>query len=851
MDFANSAATVKRITARPLGLSAFKIWMRRGLPTAFLFALLMPVAGSANADPGLQRLVNEREQWLEGARRTGTQDLPQLAKLDASLEQLLAQRSGAERLQVQIELAKVRRQRGEAAQAASLFEATAVAAADAGRSGLAFDAWIGALRAYSDLNDIEATERSYDQAIKAAGRRPTPKQAYDIASYGSEVFDRRGENEAALVASLEATGLAVSGPDRFTAQQETANAFLKLAESCDDRPLVDSLSIDDADRWGACRRAVRAAQNAFAAAERTANGLGWKWLAAQVGALRRNSGLRGQMVDILANKDNQRTADFFDLPRGRKPLVNSNFRANGGSAQEQMVADLARTAVPGKTSDPRQLYIQGQAAEMAGDTATARSRYSEATARLKTERSGYFDARRQGTVTEGRVGVFRDLALLFLQSGQLPLAFDTFESIRSRGLGELVAAMEQRVITHADRDWLRRLTLVEARMSGMQTMIVESTVANGAGALTAPEIAALATLRDERLALLADAGPRAHLSGAPYHQASLANVQQASQRTGIPILLYWVEPSNVIVWVVTPKGSDVKAVFLPQDVLGRLINRVRDTSIERVEGKPFDAAAAQTLYRYLIEPFAATLAAPQLLIIPQGELTALPFEALIDPRDKRFLVQRSAISYAPNATLAVAMLEKPARIDLTVQAVADRTITTPEIANIAAIGAVHGRNGRTMTALDAGAMTLAQLTAAADGAPVLHILAHGKTGKADPLLSELSLGQTLYAADFLGVPLDRTRLVVLSACESGVESRRISNELFGFPWALTIAGADMIVVSRWRADSTSNAEWMKRFYAALGAGASPALAAAQAARAAIAGGDAHPNLWAAMQVIGR
>jgi CHAT domain-containing protein len=94
-------------------------------------------------------------------------------------------------------------------------------------------------------------------------------------------------------------------------------------------------------------------------------------------------------------------------------------------------------------------------------------------------------------------------------------------------------------------------------------------------------------------------------------------------------------------------------------------------------------------------------------------------------------------------------------------------------------------------------------------------------------------------------------LAVLSGCETGQVGIRLSNEIYGFPWALLAGGVDAAVVSRWQVQGTSNQSWMRLFYSAVMSGESPAQAGAVAMRGLRAEGQTHPFYWAAMQVTGR
>ena len=137
----------------------------------------------------------------------------------------------------------------------------------------------------------------------------------------------------------------------------------------------------------------------------------------------------------------------------------------------------------------------------------------------------------------------------------------------------------------------------------------------------------------------------------------------------------------------------------------------------------------------------------------------------------------------------------------------------------------------------------------------LHVLLHGVFDQWEPLLSSLrapnAAANPIRAADVLAWPIAGLPLVVLSACEGGRTISRVSNEIYGFPWALLAGGATAAVVSRWRMSGETNSLWMRAFYEALAGAMAPSAAAAAAMRNLHINGFSHPFYWAAMQVIGR
>jgi CHAT domain-containing protein len=314
------------------------------------------------------------------------------------------------------------------------------------------------------------------------------------------------------------------------------------------------------------------------------------------------------------------------------------------------------------------------------------------------------------------------------------------------------------------------------------------------------------------------------------------------------VLLYWTTFPNVVAWYVGPEGSEVRNVFLPESVLEDKIGRVLASSGGSKGDQPFDETTARELFLFLVAPFAAQLNAAstkQIMIVPQGPLVQLPFEALIDPASGAPLIDRWAVSYAPNATMAVAALQPERRPLRTVTALVDLSIddVTKETAAIQASGA-HLKM-----------VTQTELFAGSWQTDSLHVLLHGEFNSAEALLSSLkpprATDSPISAAEMLALPLRGLPLAVLSACKGGRVGSRISGEIYGFPWALLAGGAAATVLSRWDVNGDSNGRWMAVFYRELAGGSSAAVAAATAMREMREAGATHPYYWAAMQVSGR
>jgi hypothetical protein len=124
--------------------------------------------------------------------------------------------------------------------------------------------------------------------------------------------------------------------------------------------------------------------------------------------------------------------------------------------------------------------------------------------------------------------------------------------------------------------------------------------------------------------------------------------------------------------------------------------------------------------------------------------------------------------------------------------------------------------------------------AAADGAALLHLAAHGTLEEDNPLFSSLRLADgplTVYDLE----QLERApRTVLLPACRSGLAGLRAGNESMGLATALLALGSAHVVAAVIPVPDAATADLMVGLHAGLRKGLPPAraLAAARAAEAA-------------------
>ena len=223
----------------------------------------------------------------------------------------------------------------------------------------------------------------------------------------------------------------------------------------------------------------------------------------------------------------------------------------------------------------------------------------------------------------------------------------------------------------------------------------------------------------------------------------------------------------------------------------------------------------------------------------------LPFHALLD--GTRYLIERSEISYAPGAAVLMSCLKKQTTDARNALFVGVTDAITPNVA--IEIEAIQRNFVDPVCLLDADA-TVEELRKASVGKGIIHLACHGKFRRDNPGFSSLVLhDEELSANDVRELDLNDS-LIVLSACESGLNRVVGGEELIGLTSAFFAAGASSILMSLWRIDDAATLELMSRFYTDLcvGVGISTSLRNAQIE---LISRGLHPFFWSPFIISGR
>ncbi|MCB9300130.1 MAG: CHAT domain-containing protein [Lewinellaceae bacterium] len=283
------------------------------------------------------------------------------------------------------------------------------------------------------------------------------------------------------------------------------------------------------------------------------------------------------------------------------------------------------------------------------------------------------------------------------------------------------------------------------------------------------------------------------------------------------------------------------------------------------------------LYRQLIEPVADQLPG-HLIIVPDGVLEYLPFEALLygpppaNPMaftDYPYLLNRYQISYAHSVNLLEEIQSKavaPSRQEVLAFAPFFEDDTEEEN-SIAVRRSGLGRlfNNEEEVAniqhfLKASIRKREEATRARflDEAPlysIIHLATHAKANDAEGEYSYLAFtgaadtlrDERLYAKDLFNLRL-QAEMVVLSACETGLGELRRGEGVISLARGFSQAGARSLITTLWRVSDRESSELMRLFYKGLAKGLPKDEALRQAKQtylSAASSDRAHPFFWAA------
>jgi Uncharacterized protein conserved in bacteria len=347
--------------------------------------------------------------------------------------------------------------------------------------------------------------------------------------------------------------------------------------------------------------------------------------------------------------------------------------------------------------------------------------------------------------------------------------------------------------------------------------------------------AALQAIARERAAMeieLAQVQQRIEQNSAYYKQKyndTFPGIAAIRQRLQSPqaLISFYTTPRQLHVFVIT--RSDFTYTLIDsfnqvQEDITQWLDALRNNeSGRKFNGEKWGAA----LYRQLVQPLQLLANdKKQWIIIPDNILYFLPFESLPAGNNNRFLLESKEISYQFSARFVVTSGEEhsvSAYSVLGVAPFAGKGMPFPHHAfpymnQLPASGQeIAGLSGKFYINQQA---TKDQFLRLINHYPVVHLATHAMADSSNSAASfiafypatKTSAENALFLEELYSLQMDATKLIIISACETG-HGRLVSSEgVLSLTRGFAYAGCPSIVNSLWKADDAATSAILQQFH---------------------------------------
>jgi hypothetical protein len=264
------------------------------------------------------------------------------------------------------------------------------------------------------------------------------------------------------------------------------------------------------------------------------------------------------------------------------------------------------------------------------------------------------------------------------------------------------------------------------------------------------------------------------------------------------ILFYSVGETRSAVWLLRRRTASLTPIAMGRAEFERRIPR---------GASPLADPVAYELAGLLLPGhLPAVPAQDRLVIVPDGPLHRVAFAAL-RMQNGQYLVERHPLAIAPSASMAAAYRADAPDREPTVLAVGNPAFDRERFPGLSPLpwseseAAVVAASYAQREVLTGASATRSRVLALAPRADVMHLAVHGLVDDINPDESLLVLARSesgensLRARDIAELPLRRSRLVVLAACETANGWLTRSEGPLGLAWAFLRAGVPAVVAT--------------------------------------------------------
>jgi len=351
---------------------------------------------------------------------------------------------------------------------------------------------------------------------------------------------------------------------------------------------------------------------------------------------------------------------------------------------------------------------------------------------------------------------------------------------------------------------------------------------------------------------------------------------QARMPETTQIVQYAVVSDKVLSWVITTTNVWHAEVSITHELLSKRVTSFLATLTRPPTADDYDRHDATALFDLLISPIKQHLdPSKTLVIIPDKILNYVPYAALTSPISSKYLIEDYKLAVGSSGTLFVKLSEHAKRRTPVVNEhlvsignpFFDRKLFTSlrDLPASATESEAIAKLYHEPVILVHERATESAVEQQLEKADVAHFATHFVVNEGLEMLSGFPLtpdkangGASAVSDGFLQsfeiarLNLRRTRLVVLSACQTGIEKQYGGEGAISATRPFFVAGVPTVVASLWPIDSDAASDLMVKFHQHH-RDHLPVAQALQQAQLELIRGDAryrHPYYWAPFVMIG-
>jgi len=468
-------------------------------------------------------------------------------------------------------------------------------------------------------------------------------------------------------------------------------------------------------------------------------------------------------------------------------------------------------------------FHKGRLSEKYNQLDSAKNAYLKSIDIIENLRSKISLDELKSTFTDAKIEVYDRLIMLLLKMGLNNEAYDISERARSRAFLDMISNKKIEAKDDKDKDLIGKEQASRLQIMHLSQLIekyeLEENLADSSAMVKYKQIKeeyANAQLNYDELLQKLKLNKSSYTSLIVVETASIKDIQKSLDNK-TALVEYWVGTSKLIAWVISNKKISTKIIDIRGDDLRDDIMTSRFYL-----GKSTDKVYYYVKHDYesLILPIEDELKGfPFLCIVPHNVLHLLPFQALMNSNDQ-FMFENFSISYAPSGSIYLKCLQASANTankflgmalgDLEINQFSGLPGTSLEVEQISRLYPEETVKLKEET-------TESFLKQEASKFNIIHLATHGYFNGNDPMNSFVLFAPSkdddgkLMVREVFGLNLN-SKLVTLSACETGITSITQGDEMVGLSRAFIYAGTPSIIVSLWNVSDASTTLLMEKFY---------------------------------------